>query len=247
MRENKRRLSRNNRTSRKLAVNQISKKRLETRQLLFVAARKQFTKFGISGTGLEELTASAGLTRGAYYSNFDSIDDFLLAFIQNEYQELFESLQLLQQAFDQELQDIEFDQTLTNQQLALQVWSQLLAKPTVQRAMMMPRDWVVSMVELALYIGRNPQAQPEIVGLHLEMLERVAQMIDHLTERFGLQLVIGSEECAAAIVSLFRSEYISLAFNLQASSNQLTPSEQLTQVLLPYYLAGMVDPASSRH
>lgn len=46
--------------------------RAETRRLLLDAAATVFVRRGFQGASVEEITAEAGFTRGAFYSNFES-------------------------------------------------------------------------------------------------------------------------------------------------------------------------------
>jgi AcrR family transcriptional regulator len=45
--------------------------RAETRERLLAAAQQVFIRRGLQGASIEEITDEAGLTRGAFYSNFD--------------------------------------------------------------------------------------------------------------------------------------------------------------------------------
>ncbi|MFI6740958.1 TetR/AcrR family transcriptional regulator [Nonomuraea sp. NPDC050451] len=53
--------------------------RERNRLKLLQAAEKVFAERGIHGASLDEVAASAGLTKGAVYSNFDGKEDLLLA------------------------------------------------------------------------------------------------------------------------------------------------------------------------
>jgi len=53
--------------------------REETRHRLFEAAAAMFTEQGIGATSVESIASAAGFTRGAFYSNFASKDDLVLA------------------------------------------------------------------------------------------------------------------------------------------------------------------------
>jgi AcrR family transcriptional regulator len=55
--------------------------REETRQRLFAAAAAVFAERGVSGTTVEELTAAAGLTRGAFYSNYSTMEELAAAML----------------------------------------------------------------------------------------------------------------------------------------------------------------------
>ena len=54
--------------------------RQETREQLFEAAAKVFAEQGI-GASVEAISAAAGLTRGAFYSNFSGKDDLITAML----------------------------------------------------------------------------------------------------------------------------------------------------------------------
>ncbi len=55
--------------------------REETRQRLFEAAAAVFAEQGIGAASVEAITSAAGLTRGAFYSNFDGKDDLITAML----------------------------------------------------------------------------------------------------------------------------------------------------------------------
>ena len=54
----------------------------ETRARLIAAARKAFTEKGYAGTSMDDLTAAAGLTRGALYHNFGDKRGLLAAVVE---------------------------------------------------------------------------------------------------------------------------------------------------------------------
>src|SRR5258708_7404788 len=53
----------------------------ETREKLFEAAAEVFEEHGIGAASIEMIAAAAGLTRGAFYSNFDGKDDLSTALL----------------------------------------------------------------------------------------------------------------------------------------------------------------------
>jgi AcrR family transcriptional regulator len=55
----------------------------ETRERLFEAAAAVFEERGIGGASIESIADAAGLTRGAFYSNFDSKDELIIAMIED--------------------------------------------------------------------------------------------------------------------------------------------------------------------
>ena len=55
----------------------------ETRQRLFEAAAKVFEERGIGAASIDAIAAAAGFTRGAFYSNFDSKDELIIAMLED--------------------------------------------------------------------------------------------------------------------------------------------------------------------
>jgi len=55
--------------------------REETRRRLFEAAAAAFAEHGIGGASVEAIAGAGGLTRGAFYSNFDSKDELITAML----------------------------------------------------------------------------------------------------------------------------------------------------------------------
>ena len=55
----------------------------DTREKLFEAAARVFEDQGIGGASIEAIAASAGFTRGAFYSNFKSKDELIIAMLED--------------------------------------------------------------------------------------------------------------------------------------------------------------------
>jgi AcrR family transcriptional regulator len=53
----------------------------ETREKLFQAAAEVFEAHGIGAASIEMIASAAGLTRGAFYSNFEDKDDLIIAML----------------------------------------------------------------------------------------------------------------------------------------------------------------------
>ena len=61
----------------------LSARRKQTRSTLVEAGVSVFAVKGIDGASIEEICDAAGFTRGAFYSNFSSRDDLVLATIEH--------------------------------------------------------------------------------------------------------------------------------------------------------------------
>jgi AcrR family transcriptional regulator len=72
-------------------------KQAETRERLLEAAERVFLRRGLQGSSVEEISAEAGFTRGAFYSNFKSKDELFVELLQDrvyrQYAEMAEQAQ----------------------------------------------------------------------------------------------------------------------------------------------------------
>jgi len=68
--------------ARRLQRRTRAEKQEETRGLLLDAAAEVFIERGIQGASIEEITARAGFTRGAFYSNFESKEQLFVELLQ---------------------------------------------------------------------------------------------------------------------------------------------------------------------
>jgi AcrR family transcriptional regulator len=55
----------------------------DTREKLFEAAARVFEEQGIGGASIEAIAAAAGFSRGAFYSNFNSKDELIIAMLED--------------------------------------------------------------------------------------------------------------------------------------------------------------------
>jgi AcrR family transcriptional regulator len=58
-------------------------KQAQTRTRMLDAAERVFIRRGLQGSSVEEITAEAGFTRGAFYSNFKSKDELFVELLQD--------------------------------------------------------------------------------------------------------------------------------------------------------------------
>jgi AcrR family transcriptional regulator len=65
-----------------------TRRRSATRERLLDAARDLLAREGIHGASVEHLCEHAGFTRGAFYSNFSSKDELVLALFEREFADL---------------------------------------------------------------------------------------------------------------------------------------------------------------
>ncbi|QUQ66827.1 TetR/AcrR family transcriptional regulator [Kutzneria sp. CA-103260] len=74
------------------APKRVTKRRGETRQRMLEAALRVFADQGFGRSTVEQVCERAGYTRGAFYSNFASLDDLFLAMWEQRSTELIDGL-----------------------------------------------------------------------------------------------------------------------------------------------------------
>jgi|LUMV01.1.fsa_nt_gb AcrR family transcriptional regulator len=75
----------------------VSRRRAATRERLLDAARSLLVREGLQGVSVERLCEEAGFTRGAFYSNFTSKDELVVALTERERERV---LAMLKEAAD---------------------------------------------------------------------------------------------------------------------------------------------------
>ncbi|MFD9888041.1 TetR/AcrR family transcriptional regulator [Amycolatopsis sp. NPDC059027] len=85
----------------------VTKRRAETRQRLLEAALTVFAEEGFGRSTVEQVCDRAGYTRGAFYSNFASLDELFLAMWEQRSQELVTGMRTtFDELADSELHDV---------------------------------------------------------------------------------------------------------------------------------------------
>jgi AcrR family transcriptional regulator len=79
-------------TQAKVAEPTAVRRRAATRERLLDAARVVLADEGFQGASVEHICERAGFTRGAFYSNFSSKDELLLALCERESEDMFDKL-----------------------------------------------------------------------------------------------------------------------------------------------------------
>lgn len=146
----------------------------ETRALLLATARKVFTERGYADTSMDDLTAQAGLTRGALYHHFGDKKGLLAAVVQQIDAEMDVRLQAISDNADDRWQGFRG---------RCQAYLEMALEPDIQRIVL--RD------ARAVLGGASPQAQRQCV-------ESMQRLIDELMRR-GLVAKAEPQALAALI------------------------------------------------
>jgi AcrR family transcriptional regulator len=170
----------------------------DTRDKLFEAAARVFEEQGIGGVSIEAIAAAAGFTRGAFYSNFKSKDELIIAMIEDHVaQSIRRNLDLLSRhnnladfidtlkTVDRSRQDPLARSPLLHMEMILFVARAEKRRPELAQRLRARRKLIADIVETtARNSGKNPSLNPAWISAIVLALEdgfRLHRLIDRET------------------------------------------------------------------
>jgi AcrR family transcriptional regulator len=167
----------------------------DTREKLYEAAARIFEEQGIGGASIEAIAAAAGFTRGAFYSNFRSKDELIIAMLEDHVeQSIRRNLDLLAQhsnlaefldalrTMDRSRQDPLGRSPLLHMEMILFVARAERRRPELAKRLRARRKLIADIVETtARNSGRNVVLNPSWTGAILLAMEdgfRLHRLID---------------------------------------------------------------------
>ena len=167
----------------------------DTCEKLFEAAARVFEEQGIGGASIEAIAAAAGFTRGAFYSNFKSKDELIIAMIEDHVeQSIRRNLDLLDKhknladfidalkTIDRSHQDPLARSPLLHMEMILFVARAEKRRPDLAKRLRARRKLIVDIVEAtSKNNGKNASPNPTWIGAIVLALEdgfRLHRLID---------------------------------------------------------------------
>jgi len=139
----------------------------DTREKLFEAAALVFEEQGINAASIEAITAAAGFTRGAFYSNFASKDELIIAMLEDHVElSIRRCLELLANHKDPE----DFIDAFRNMNRSRQV--PLGRSPLLH-------------MEMILFVARAEQRRPELAKRLRARRQMVTEIVETTAKHSG--------------------------------------------------------------
>ena len=143
----------------------VTRRRAETRARLLDAAFGVFADRGFGRVSIEEVCDAAGYTRGAFYSNFDTLEELFFALY-----------------------------TQRNELIADHVASALTHRTTdlpelvaqVVRALTVDRKWILLSTDFRLHAARTPEVAAALVAHRNKVRDALATSLAPAIDRSGL-------------------------------------------------------------
>jgi AcrR family transcriptional regulator len=157
---------------------------LATRQRILEAASVVFARKGFFGASVEEITEQAGLSRGAFYSNFADKDVLFLALLEDRFEARVEEIrQLLGSARD-----------------PASFFAALKALNAGRKKDL--QHWFMLRMEFVLYALRHPRARAKLAAFQRGLIEMLAEAVTFLHEELGVAPPMAPTQIAAVVQAL---------------------------------------------
>ena len=154
-----------------------------TQQRLLDAAQKVFAKKGLDGASVEDITAAAGYTRGAFYSNFASKNDLFIEMLRRDHNRA----------------DAEFF-ALRDDNLSLDYIQERIRD--IYSKLYRDNECFMSWTEARLLSARDPKFRAKLNALMLEKRAKIAEFIDYFNKRVGIKPAVPPVIMAMGFMSL---------------------------------------------
>jgi AcrR family transcriptional regulator len=145
----------------------VTKRRAQTRSRLMQAATTLFAERGFGQVSIEQICETAGYTRGAFYSNFDSVDELFFALYQERASMIAEQVA----------------QSLTAGALAGSIPALV---DRVVSALMVDRQWIMIKTDFLLHAARSREVAAVLAAHHEELREALAAHLSTVVDVDGL-------------------------------------------------------------
>jgi AcrR family transcriptional regulator len=161
------------------------RRRSATRARLLEGALDVFAQRGFHGASVEDICERAGFTRGAFYSNFGSKDELVLALFQATTDRLLEQIAAL-------LPD-----------LANQPGSLLDAVlGLLDEAAPDQRQWHLISTEFTLHALRNADAAKALNQQRAMFREQLTKLVEEITRTSGLRMSVPPEQFVRLVIAV---------------------------------------------
>jgi AcrR family transcriptional regulator len=147
-----------------------------TKSDLVEAARTVFLRRGFHGASLDEIAEQAGYSKGAVYSNFDGKDALFLSAFDDHFRRRAEMY--AEVIFDHE--DIE-----DSYRIVARIWRE--ANEQVP-------EWARLLTEFLIHASRNESLRAAVLEVRERGLARIAEMVDALAARHGVEFTLPTLE-----------------------------------------------------
>ena len=161
-----------------------TRSRVNTRQRLLEAAAVVFAEKGANGVTVDELTTAAGFSRGAFYSNFSSIEELFHAVVELQAHQLLDGARALMQHLDED-------------------WSAESLGELLRGLMPEDRSWFLLQQEFTVQAMRSERTRAAYAEMHAGLRGEIDEIVGSALARLGRRPLIPISHLSETVVALF--------------------------------------------
>lgn len=191
------------------AGKRVTKRRAETRARLLEAAFRVFAAKGFGSTRIDDVGEAAGYTRGAFYSNFASLDELFFA--------LYDERAALIAA-----QVTEALTTDTGNDEIPAVIARTAA------TLLLDRDWLLVKTDFLLYAARHPEVATRLATHRTQLRTAIEARLRTIDSRLGVADVPAA---ARAVVAAYDGVTVQLLLDGDLAAARAWLTQLLTALL----------------
>ncbi|OWA00342.1 TetR family transcriptional regulator [Streptomyces sp. CS113] len=186
---------------------------MHTRANLLDAAFAVFAAKGFGRVSIEEVCEAAGYSRGAFYSNFGSLDELFFA--------------LYRQRADLIAEQV--SAALASDGPGLDVPA---AVERVTEVLLLDRDWLLVKTDFLVHAARDPEVARTLLEHRARLRRAIADRLARARGHTALPAVLGdTEEAAHAVVAAYDGVTTQLLLDRDAAGARLWLGQLLTALL----------------
>lgn len=193
----------------------VSARRAQTRDRLIEAALTVFAERGVGGASVEEICDTAGFTRGAFYSNFESKDDLCLAVLERQTDE---DMGAARRAIASVAPVADGPARDTDALIAEAIAVFLSA----QRA---DRRWVLASSELRLYAAREASLREAYLSLTRRTGDLFSELVAEAAAGLGYELAVSGRDAVSVLHAVFEHGAIDALIQGRPTANEVRTQE----------------------
>lgn len=161
----------------------VSTRRAHTRDRLMDAAIALFAEKGVLAASVEEICERAGFTRGAFYSNFDSKDELMVAVLERKGEEILRAAtEATSSVPDERIEPRSVDDVIRQAMLVFQASHPI------------DSQWLLARSEMRLYALRNPATRAPVRAVEESLDELLIAAIKAVVARQDATLGLPAEQ-----------------------------------------------------
>ena len=191
----------------------VTKRRAETRANLIEAAFRVFADKGFGQVRIDDVCTAAGYTRGAFYSNFDSLE------------------QLFFTLYDESARLIAGQVTEAFTAGDINPGFEAIVE-RVTATLLLDRDWLLIKTDFLLHAARNPAVADRLAAHRQQLRTEIEQRLDGARDRLSLPEAIGDiPNAARAVVAAYDGVTVQLLLDGDLQAARIWLTQLLTALL----------------